>query len=110
MTREHVIAKNLYNGPIKNVITVPSCPQCNGCFSKDEEYLRLCFTAWAADCSVDARKLFVSKVKRSIQRRHAIGRMVLAKMDLVDSYTPRGIYLGLKTGGPSDTGRLAQDL
>ncbi len=97
MTREHVIAKQFYSKPIKKAITVLSCSECNQGFQKDEEFLRLCLTAWAADYSVNARKLFFSKVKRSIQRCPAIGRMELEKMDLVNLYTPGGIYLGPKT-------------
>lgn len=97
MSREHVIAKNLYSGPINNAIVVPSHVECNNSFSMDEEYLRNKLTMWAADCSVDARELFFSKVKRSIQRRHAIGWMELEKMDLVNLYTPEGIDLGPKT-------------
>jgi hypothetical protein len=38
-TRDHVVADTILAQPLPvNALTVPSCRDCNGCFSKDEQY------------------------------------------------------------------------
>src|ERR1700704_4123856 len=45
VTADHIIPKNLFPKPYPpNMWTVPCCGECNGGYSKDDEYFRLVLT------------------------------------------------------------------
>lgn len=70
-TKEHVPAKNLYQGFGEeykiNLITVPACSKCNNIYSKIDQELRDALAVINDD--VEAKKELTSKGVRSILRR-----------------------------------------
>lgn len=99
-TEDHIPSKNLFPQQDRQdakFVKVPSCSKCNSGFSKDEEFVRNYFASLAHDHSSKAVELFNTTIKRSIQKRPALGRSFMRKMSLVDIYTPAGIYVGKRT-------------
>jgi hypothetical protein len=94
---EHVPPKNLFPSPRpSNLITVPSCKECNGKASKDDEYLRLVLSM-RCDTSDHPEVLKNKpKIQRSFQRPEQKGfrASFLNSLDVVDSRTPAGIDCG----------------
>lgn len=99
VTRDHVISSGLYpDGYNKtNPIIAPSCRDCNGGFSKDEEYFRIFLNSFSMEHSEESREIFDTKIRRSIERRPQIGHKVMSRMELVDCFSQSGIYLGKMT-------------
>jgi len=99
ITRDHVISKGLYpDGYDKaDPIIAPSCRECNGGFSKDEEYFRLFLNNFSMEHSKESKDVFNTKIRRSIKLRPPIGHKMMKKMELVDYFTESGIYAGKMT-------------
>jgi len=97
-TDDHAPSKNLFHDTsVVSFITVPACKICNAGFSKDEEFFRNFVCNLGLENSTNAQKLFTSKITRSIQRKPRLAESMFQKMQLVDVYTPGGIYLGKRT-------------
>ncbi len=94
---DHIPPKNLFPSPRpSNLITVPSCRECNEKASKDDEYFRLVLSM-RRDIS-DHPEVLKNKAKlqRSLQNpeRKGFRSSFLNSLAVVDSCTPAGIYLG----------------
>ena len=73
-TLDHVISKTLIPEPRpNNLLTVPACQECNGGFSKDEEYLRDRLSAAVGGYDFEAPATW-DKAWRSMQRPKAKGK------------------------------------
>jgi len=94
---DHIPPKNLFPSPRpSNLITVPSCRECNEKASKDDEYFRLVLSM-QRDIS-DHPEVLKNKAKlqRSLQNPEQKGfrSSFLNSLAVVDLCTPAGIYLG----------------
>ena len=87
-TKEHIPAKHLFKGkPDKDLITVPSCEECNKGFQKDEEFFRQFWATYFIDRSPHAKNLSENEISRSITRTPALGQKMFSQMQPVDKYT-----------------------
>jgi hypothetical protein len=99
-TRDHIPSLSLINPDDRSkakFIIVDSCSVCNHSFSKDEEFFRNMVATFAAERSEVANKLLNSKVRRSIEKRPAVGHSLLKYMKLVNVFTHSGIFVGKRT-------------
>ena len=106
---DHIPPKNLFPPPRpNNLITVPSCKECNQTPSKDDEYFRLALSM-RRDISDHPEVLKnKNKIRRSFQRPEQKGfrASFLNSLSVVDSYTPAGIYLGKDDAFRADMKRV----
>jgi len=94
VSTDHIPPKNLFPSlKPNNLITVPSCKECNEKASKDDEYFRLALSM-RSDISYHPEVL--KKLQRSLQKPEQQGfrASFLSSLAFVDSRTPSGIYLG----------------
>lgn len=100
-TLDHVISKTLIPEPRpNNLITVPACPECNGGFSKDEEYLCDRLSAAVGGHDFEAPATW-DKAWRSMQRPQAKGKKIGLFKDILKLPAP------VETkDGPSNMGVL----
>ena len=100
-TLDHVISKTLIPEPRpNNLLTVPACQECNGGFSKDEEYLRDRLSAAVGGYDFEAPATW-DKAWRSMQRPKAKGKKFGLFKDVFKLPAP------VQTkDGPSDMGVL----
>lgn len=96
----HIISRNLFaNTSSVNFdgYTAPACKECETGYLKDEEFFRNIITKLGYEGSENARELFHSKIVRSITRKPALAISEFEQMELVDLYTPSGIWIGRRT-------------
>src|ERR1017187_4987963 len=72
LTNDHIPPKSMFGTKPSNLITVPSCPDCNGGSSADDEYFRLIASEVDTAAHPDAKKANEAIV-RSMQRPQAKG-------------------------------------
>ena len=72
LTNDHIPPKSMFGTKPSNLITVPSCPDCNGGSSADDEYFRLIASEVYTAAHPDAKKANEAIV-RSMQRPQAKG-------------------------------------
>jgi len=99
-SKDHVFSRGLFppSLPVNyDGYTVPACSKCNKSFSLDEELFRNLITSLGLEESFYARELWDTKIKKSVQRKPALAKTIFKRMELVDFYTPDGIYVGKKT-------------
>lgn len=89
LSRDHVPPKCLFPSPApSNLITVPSCEQCNKSFSMDEEYFRVIITSLSGtEQHPDAKKLFETKIVRGLERRPKLASKVMSTVVPIDLYS-----------------------
>jgi hypothetical protein len=72
ITLDHVPPRSFYpKAAPKNLITVPSCPKCNGDFAKDDDYVRLVLTTTEGATGNPARDELIPAVKRFAERQES---------------------------------------
>ena len=72
LTKDHIPPKNLFGQPRpNNLISVPSCLDCNSSFSKDDEYFRFSISI-REDIFEEAQDIY-PKVMRSLQKPTKVG-------------------------------------
>lgn len=99
-SEDHIPSLNLFVPAMRRkakFTKVYSCRKCNGGFSMDEEFFRNFIVTLAEEHSDEATRLFNSKVRRSIEKRPALGKILLRNMSLVDVITDAGIFVGKRT-------------
>jgi len=99
-SEDHIPSKNLIAPEFRaktKFVKVQSCKKCNESYSKDEEFLRNLFVTVVQEYSVGAATLFNTKVRRSIEKRPHLKKMLINNMSLVEIFTPAGIFLGKRT-------------
>ena len=108
-TRDHVVAKCLFDGPLpSNMVTVPACGSCNGEKAKNDDYLRDMLVV-DYDCSEHpvAKALLKGKVTRALRRnRSELLRKALPEARVEPVRTPGGIYLPPRYSFPLDGERV----
>lgn len=89
-SRDHVPPKSFFARPRpSDLITVPSCKQCNGGASQDEEYFLACYMLGVAGATDAGRRLWDEKLARMYARR-GILRAITRAMRPVRVRTPDG--------------------
>jgi len=97
LCNDHVPPENLFTKPLpSNMITVPSCNECNKNRSKDDEYFRLILTMREDISEHEEVKKVFTKVERSFERPFYSGLKYsfLQTVNLAELITKSGIYLG----------------
>ena len=109
LTDDHIPPKNLFPEPRpSNLITVPSCSDCNVGASKDDEYFRLVLSMRHDTGDHPAVKGVQPSVIRSLGREKAIGlrKAVFDSINLRNVRTKSGICLGQENFIDVDLSRL----
>lgn len=76
------------------LIKVHACATCNLGRSKDDENFRNWLTTGAAGSNLEAKEIYITKIKKSWDRRPAIKSGLRQRLRKADLYTPAGLYLG----------------
>lgn len=72
-TRDHVPPKSIFPKPRPDpLITVPACAQCNNGASDDDDKFKVYLSLHTAGNNEIARKLFLEKTKRTLDRNQAL--------------------------------------
>jgi hypothetical protein len=109
VTADHVPPKNLFRKPYPaNLWTVPSCEDCNGGFSKDDEYFRLVLTLTEKAKGQPERDAVLPAAIRSLNNPRAehFQESLLAKVFLRHRFSPGGLYLGQRQAIAFDGRRI----
>lgn len=94
-TKDHVPSKNLFPVPKpNNLLTVPSCIQCNQGYQKDEEYFLAMITFTEAGVSSEGKRLWQQKLGRMHRRNTGLTRIIRNSFSQEELVTPAGLYLG----------------
>ena len=108
--REHVISRCFFVNPRpSNLVTVPTCGDCNDSFQMDEEYFRsiLAIGLELVANSQTVRSLLEGPVKRSLQRKNeGLFRLLQRDIQISDIVSSGGIYLGKAPTIPQDKKRI----
>ena len=93
LTDDHIPPKNLFTGK-NGLIKVPSCQNCNGGASKDDEYFRLSIAFHEDVANHPEAAAIVEKAKRSLFKSEAKGFMrdFAARTTITEEQSPAGIY------------------
>ena len=94
-TDDHVPPKSFFPKPRpSNLITVPSCPDCNQGLGKDEEFFLATFMFSRAGVSEAGKKLWSEKLHRMYDKNIGLKRKIRDHLNQSSMSTPSGIYLG----------------
>ena len=108
-TDDHVPPKTIFPKPRPNdLITVPSCAECNTGDSKDDEYFRLTMASRGEANDNESAKKVIASAIRGLNRKQAAGfaKTVANSMSWEDVTTSGGIYLGPQVVVTADLARL----
>jgi hypothetical protein len=100
-TWDHVPPRNIFPPPRpSNLITVPSCVECNTGSSRDDEYFRYVLSMSDATGSNPQAALARESSTRSLLRPEANGyrRAMMALTQPIEIRSPTGIILGTRLG------------
>ena len=109
ITRDHIPPQNLFPSPRpSDLITVPSCQNCNKGFELDDEYFRLAIATGidglrfpkVLDLSIQA----INKLQQPSKFKFA--KSMLASFRKKPVYTPGGLYLGHRGALEIDRARI----
>lgn len=108
-TQDHVPPKALFPKPRPdNMVTVPSCAQCNGGASDDDEYFRFMLATRADVFDNPSVKAVLPKIHRSLHKP-AKGGFVTSILDAtreLSLVSPQGLSLGKQMAFEVDLARL----
>jgi len=95
LTRDHIPPENLFKPPLPtNLITVPSCLECNGSYSLDEEYFRACVATQGYWHPI-GEWIWENKVIGStFHRSPTLKKAIASTYTTVPIQTPSGLYAG----------------
>lgn len=95
ITRDHVPPKGFFPKPLpSNLITVPSCRNCNNGYGKDEELFLATFMFTEAGVSEVGKNLWDEKLHRMYEKNSGLKKQIARSLEKVELKTPGGIYLG----------------
>ena len=95
ITDDHVPPKSFFPKPRpSNLVTVPSCLECNQGLGKDEEFFLGTFMFSHAGVSEAGKKLWSEKINRMYDKNIGLKRKIAEHLKQSSLYTPSGIYLG----------------
>jgi hypothetical protein len=108
LEKEHVVPRQFFIKPLpSNLITVPSCTNCNRSFGKIEEYLR---TSLLLNTNCDSQACRDLREKKSpyktLQRSAGLLNTLRKSMRVIPETTRSGIIIGSQTVVPLDNKRL----
>jgi hypothetical protein len=109
LTDDHVPPRSLFPRPWpSNLITVPSCADCNCGSSKDDEYFRLLISAREDTGGHTEVTKIHKKILSSLLKPNKVGfrKSVLASVNLVERKTPSGLYIGKSPAIDVDMSRI----
>jgi len=93
-TRDHIPPSCLFIKPKpSDLITVPSCKDCNQYFSKDDEYFRALLVSLEINKSSAAEKIFEEKVIPAFDKSSRFLDRFLSQTKEAEIYSEGGIYL-----------------
>ncbi len=94
-TSDHVPPKSLFPLPRPlNMVTVPSCEECQARFKKDEDVFMAWITFGPAGESPAGRLLWEQKLKRTYKKDGGVKKVIARSFRQVSLETPGGIYAG----------------
>jgi len=93
-TRDHVVPSSFFPKPKPDdLITVPSCYDCNNSYSDDEEYLRNILSIADLELDGKSKDIWIQKVKRGIRRNNKLLKELSDSLKIRDAYYG-DLYLG----------------
>ncbi|HTS10407.1 MAG TPA: hypothetical protein VMP68_32885 [Candidatus Eisenbacteria bacterium] len=108
-SRDHIPPAGLFSKPRPaDLITVPSCSECNAGASLDDEYFRLAITAGMDPTKLPGEFDVSIEAIRKLGRREKLGlaKTVLSGFKRESLYTPAGVYVGEKGALTVDRARV----
>lgn len=94
-TSDHVPPKGVFPKPRPNdLVTVPSCFQCNNSSSKQDEEFRVFLSLQLGMETPTTRKLWKEGALRSLHHNQRLKNHIVNNSKEVEVRTPAGIYLG----------------
>ena len=109
VTADHVPPKNLFGRPYPpNLLTVPACLDCNGGFTKDDEYFRIALTITDEAKGQRAREAVMPTVMRGINstKQDRFRAALLSGTQIAPRFSPSGLFLGNHRAIAFDSARL----
>jgi hypothetical protein len=107
-SRDHIPPRCLFKKPRPNLITVPSCEECNHSASQDDEYLRLILSLrHDAHEHSDVHEVWPT-VRKSLKRSEAMGfrRSLIKTIRIAELRTNAGLHIGKAAVYDADLSRL----
>lgn len=108
LTKDHIPPKLLFAKPRpSNLITVPSCQECNSAFQKDDEYFQvIAHTRWdtGSHPELSNKDRLISSLNR--RERTKFKKSIVGDMFMANLFTPSGLYVGTKPAMNIDPVRL----
>lgn len=96
-TDDHIPPKSFFPHPRpSNLITVPSCFECNNSIGKDIDYFLATFMFTKAGESDAGRMLWKERLNRMYIKNLGLRRKIAQNLSLRNLVTPHGIFLGRK--------------
>lgn len=106
-TDDHVPPKCLFPRPRpSDLITIPSCLECNQGAGKDEEYFLASIMFTRAGSSTTGRQLWREKLRRMYAKNLGLRYRIAASLQRVNVHTPAGLFLGRHLAQNPDLVRL----
>lgn len=94
-TSDHIPPKSIFPKPRPdNLITVPSCPECNNGASDLDEAFRLYLALHVGNVEDELTSAYFREALRTFKHNKKLQREVLSTARPVDFITPSGIYIG----------------
>jgi len=98
-TKDHVIPRCLFPGPLPidgNAVKVPACEGCNQAKARNDDYLRdYLVTDWCSGSSPAVLNLLGGSAGRSFEsNRSEFMRGAKASVKIIPKHTPGGVYIG----------------
>lgn len=107
ITRDHVPPKGFFPEPKPtDLITVPSCSDCNKDTEKDEDYFRATFMFSDAGTSTAGRKLWNQKIDKMYKKNLGLRGKIAQDIKEVNLVTPSGLYIRRGSASFPDSVRL----
>ncbi len=106
ITKDHVPPKGLFPEPRpSDLITVPSCVECNKETEKDEDYFRATFMFSNAGISPAGKKLW-EKLDKMDKKNLGLRRKIAQDIKHVNLVTPSGLFIRRQTASFPDSVRI----
>jgi hypothetical protein len=96
ITADHVPPKNLYSRPFPpNLLTVPACLDCNGGFTKDDEYFRIALTITDKAKGQRARETVLPTMRGiNSSKANRFRETLLSGKQILPRFSASGLFLG----------------
>ena len=104
ITKDHVPPECFFPKPKpSNLITVPSCVECNRGAGKDEEFFLATFMFSEVGVTEAGKMLWNEKLHRMYEKNLGLRGKIAKSLHYSDIYTPAGIFLGRRMVIDQDT-------